>query len=107
MNESTTLIVGSVCAVVFWVTIMILVWTNPRNRTAWYIALGAFVCSPCLATFGVAVELTFVVAMWTIWATHGLDLSKPISAKTYYWTVATTSAFLIGGGIVGLLLFAS
>ena len=105
MNESAKLIVAIACALLFWATIAILVWTNPRSRTAWYIAIGSLLWSPLLITFGAALELLFVVAMVTIWVTHGFDISKPLSAKAFYWTIGTTSAYLIVGSVVGLLLF--
>jgi hypothetical protein len=45
--------------------------------------------------------------MVTIWLTHGFDISKPLSAKAFYWTIGTTTAFLIVGSVIGLLLFAN
>lgn len=102
MGETVLLGGAVVCAVAYAFTIAILLIKNHRNGAAWGIAAAALVMWPGLF-FMSFMQLVVVIPLVAVFATHGYDISRPLSAKTVGVAIGSTILFLAIVGVVALI----
>ena len=90
----TLLLVGAILSAIAYAgVITVLLWSNPKNEQAWSIAIVALFMWPWLFFMSV-MQLIVVIPLITVFAINGRDLSKPLSTKAIYWSIASTVCFI-------------
>lgn len=91
MNDAISLGLALAGAVVYGTAIVILVVKNRQSWTAKGIAVVAVLIWPNLLMMPIT-QLLFSIPVFAVFATHGTDISKPLSASTVALAIGSVVA---------------
>lgn len=91
-GDALLLAIAIACAVVYAVTLFILIWNNAKSPAAWSIVAAAIILWPFLFFTGAA-QLLLAIPVATVLAVDGTRLRPSISTKAAILAVATTGGY--------------